>query len=240
MADQPITGAYKELDAPEDGFDDARDDVYSYEKMRNEKTPYGQRTSELGVIDEGLQPGVKTLVTMSPTIYGVGGGEINKCSIQVPGYVKATLGNGQAAVVSEGNGVWDNVHVEDLAELYTLCVLIVLERVNVDLPTGKKGIIFSGTARHTWAERAQGVADAAYEARKIKTKEVKHVSLDEAAKIFTASGGDEFRIEWGLSSNSRTKTPVAKEKLGWKPRKGPENWKSGFAEEVKAAIEKAL
>ncbi|KAK0962057.1 hypothetical protein LTR54_018439 [Friedmanniomyces endolithicus] len=222
MADQPITGAYKKLDAPEDGFDDARDDVYSYEKMRNEETPYGQRTSELGVIDEGLQPGVKTL----PTIYGVGGGEINKSSIQVPGYVKATLGNGQAAVVSEGNGVWDNVHVEDLAELYTLCVLI--------------GIIFSGTARHTWAERAQGVADVAYEARKIKTKEVKHVSLDEAAKIFTASGGDEFRIELGLSSSSRTKTPVAKEKLGWKPRKGPENWKRGFAEEVKAAIEKAL
>ena len=71
LADQPITKAYTESD-PERVFDDSKDDVYGYEKKRNEQQPYGQRTSELGVIDAGLETGVKTLVIMSPTIYGIG------------------------------------------------------------------------------------------------------------------------------------------------------------------------
>jgi len=235
LADQPITKAYTESD-PERVFDDSKDDIYSYEKQRNEQQPYGQRTSELGVIDTGLKTGIKTLVIMSPTIYGVGTGEFNKSSIQVPGYVKATISNGQAIVVGEGKGVWDNVHVEDLAELYTLCLLIILEKDGKDLPWGKEGIIFSENGRHTWKELAQGVADAAYVEGKIKTKDVKSVSLEEGAKLLT--GGDQLLVELGLSSNSRTKGTVAREQLGWKPTRGPENWKAGFTEEVKAAIEK--
>jgi len=237
LADRPISGAYVESD-PERVFDDSKDDIYGYEKMRNDQQPYGQRTSELGVIDEGLKLGVKTLVIMSPTIYGAGTGEFNRSSIQVPGYVQATIANGQAVVVGEGKGVWDNVHVEDLADLYTLCLLNILERSGADIPTGKKGIIFSGTARHTWKELAQGVADAAYEAGKIKTKEVKSVSLEEGAKAITMTGGDELLTELGFSSNSRTDAVVARERLGWKPTRGTEHWQRGFTEEVKAAIEK--
>ncbi|KAK5124977.1 hypothetical protein LTR85_001167 [Meristemomyces frigidus] len=234
LADQPITKAYTESD-PERVFDDSKDDIYGYEKMRNEQQPYGQRTSELGVIDAGLEKGVKTLVIMSPTIYGVGTGEFNKSSIQVPAYVKATIANGQAVVVGEGKGVWDNVDVEDLAELYTLCLLNILEKHGEDLPFGKKGIIFSENGRHTWKELAQGVADAAYAASKIKSKDVKSVSLEEGAKVLT--GGDQLLVELGFSSNSRTKGVVGR-KLGWKPKKGPEAWEASFSDEVKAAIEK--
>lgn len=235
LADQPITKAYTESD-PERVFDDSKDDIYSYEKQRNDQQPYGQRSSELGVIDEGLRLGVKTLVIMSPTIYGTGTGEFNKSSIQVPSYVKATIGNGQTVVVGEGKGVWDNVHVEDLAELYTLCLLNILEKDGADVPVGEKGIIFSENGRHSWKELAQGVADAAYEAGKIKTKHVKSVSLEEGAKVLTA--GDQLLVELGFSSNSRTKGAVAREKLGWKPTRGSEDWRKGFTEEVKAAIEK--
>ena len=231
MADQPITGAYHE----DRIFDDEADDIYCYEKMRNEQYAYGQRSSELGVVDRGIETGVKTIVIMSPTIYGIGTGAFNKSSIQVPAYAGVTLKTGNGVVVGEGKGIWDNVHVEDLAELYEIVLLNILEKGGADLPFGKKGIIFSGSARHTWRELAEGVAEAAYKAGKIKSPEVKSVTLDEGVNLFPH--GSAMRVELGLSSNSRTQSTVGK-KLGWKPTRGAEAWKEGFAEEVKAAAEK--
>jgi len=233
LADQPISKAYVEQDA-ERVFDDSKDDIYTYEKQRNEQTPYGQRTAELGVIDAGKDLGVKTLVIMSPTIYGRGTGHFNTSSIQVPGYVKATLANGKTVVVGDGAGVWDNVHVEDLAELYRLALLDIIDNSGGNLPFGEKGIVFSENGRHTWSELAQGVADAAVEAGKIGSKEVRSVSLEEGAKVLT--GGDELLVELGFSSNSRTKGTVARERLGWKPKYGREAWQRGFGKEMEAAI----
>lgn len=115
LGDQPITGAFIESES-ERVFDDSKDDIYSYEKMRNAKQQYGQRDAELCVIDTGLQTGVKTLIIMSPTIFGAGTGLFNKSSIQVPGYVKAALKNMQSVIIGEGLGIWDRVHIEDLAE----------------------------------------------------------------------------------------------------------------------------
>ena len=62
MADRPITKQYVETEGRV--FDDEKDDIYGYEKKRNEEQPYMQRTSELGVIDASLKTGVKTLVIM--------------------------------------------------------------------------------------------------------------------------------------------------------------------------------
>ena len=65
LADQPVSKKYLEKD-PDRVFSD-HDDIYAYEHERNAMQPYGQRTSELGVIDEGMKSGVKTLVIMSPS-----------------------------------------------------------------------------------------------------------------------------------------------------------------------------
>ncbi len=111
LADQPISGRIVEKDRI---FDDATDDIYGYEQERQKGQLYPQRTSELGVVDAGLETGVKVLVIMSPTIYGKGTGVFNRSSIQVPSYVRTTLGNGQGVIVGEGKGIWDNVHVDDL------------------------------------------------------------------------------------------------------------------------------
>jgi hypothetical protein len=91
LADTPFTKTWVEEDGRE--FDDEATDVYGYEKERERKHGYPQRTTgeclslynftlgsvltglaELAVIDEGAKLGVKTLVIMSPTIYGIGSG----------------------------------------------------------------------------------------------------------------------------------------------------------------------
>ncbi|KAK5166914.1 uncharacterized protein LTR77_007643 [Saxophila tyrrhenica] len=232
LADQPITGKLLE----DRVFDDAKDDIYGYEKEREKGQLYLQRNSELGVVDAGIETGVKVLVIMSPTIYGRGSGIGNTSSIQVPAYVKTTLASGQGVVVGEGKGIWDNVHVEDLAGLYELVLLNQIQANGSDLPTGKKAIIFSGNGRHTWGELAAGVAQAAYQAGQIKTAEVKSVTIEEAANLWPAPWNEPLRVELGLSSNSRTESTVGRQ-LGWKPSRSAEAWKDGFTEEVKAALE---
>ncbi|GAB1317174.1 3beta-hydroxysteroid-dehydrogenase/ decarboxylase isoform 1 [Madurella fahalii] len=218
-------------------FDDARDDVYALEKELERAGPYAQRETELGVVELGEELGVKTVVVMSPTIFGIGTGLFNRLSIQVPAYVKAALAYGRGVVVGDGEGVWDHVHVEDLAELYKLLVVEILERGGEHLPTGRKGIIFSTNGRHTWMEVAQGVAEALCEEGKIADKAVERIGLAEGAKLFGQHMGaeEEQRVELGLSSNSRTVSSVAR-KLGWAPTKGVEWWRKGFREDVKAVL----
>lgn len=238
LADQPISGAWVEKEAARE-FDDVKDDTYSYEKQREALHPYAQRSTELGVIDMGLELGVKTLVIMSPTIYGIGTGLFNTTSMQLPAYIRSVLDHGRAVVVAEGKGVWDHVHVEDLAELYQIAVVEMLEKGGKDLPTGKEGIIFSGNGRHSWMEVAQGVADACYEEGKIRERRVESVGLAEGAKLLASFLGqvDEKLVELGLSSNSRTVSSVGR-KLGWEPTRGEEAWRKGFRDDVKAVLEK--
>ncbi|OCL09776.1 hypothetical protein AOQ84DRAFT_403640, partial [Glonium stellatum] len=138
-----------------------------------------------------------------------------------------------------GGRVWDHVRVEDLAELYRVLVVEVLEKGGAGLPTGKEGVIFSGNGRHSWMEVAQGVADACYEEGKITDRRVESVGLAEGAKLLSSylDQVDEEMVELGLSSNSRTVASVAR-RLGWKPTRGEEAWRKGFQENVKAVLEK--
>jgi hypothetical protein len=231
LADQPVSKAYLEKDT-ERVFSDL-DDIYSYEYMRNAKQPYPQRTSELGVVGQGLESGVATLVIMSPTIYGLGTGLGNKLTIQVPTYIRSTLASGQAVMVGDGKGIWDHVHIDDLAKLYEIVLLKIIEG-GKGLPFGKQGIIFSAAGRHSWGEVAREVAQAAYQAGGIKSPDVKSVSVEEGAKALT--GGNELIVELAFSSNSRTRADVA-HSLGWKPEKTEEDWRKHFKMEVDAIVE---
>jgi len=128
--------------------------------------------------------------------------------------------------------VWDYVHIDDLAVLYTL----VLERVidgAADMPFGKRAMIFCGNGRFSWADVGRGVADALYEAGKIQTKEVKSLGLDEVAKV---SGFPTLVVEMGLASNAMGEAAFAKELLGWRAMRGEREWKGHFGEEAKAVL----
>ena len=48
-----------------------KEDIYAYEKMRNQQQPYAQRQTDLTVIETGVNTGVKTYIIMSPLIYGI-------------------------------------------------------------------------------------------------------------------------------------------------------------------------
>jgi hypothetical protein len=58
-------------------------------------------------------------------IYGNGKGLFNKISTQIT-YIHVMLKMQRAMVVGAGDGVWNHVHIEDLADLYTLVVRDIL------------------------------------------------------------------------------------------------------------------
>ncbi len=191
MGDQPITGKYIE----EHVFSD-EEDIYSYEKMRNEKQPYAQRQTDLSVIETGLKVGVKTYIIMSPLIYGIGTGHFNQQSIQIPTLIRAALTTKRAEVIGHGKGNWDHVHISDLAKLYEIIVQKLL--TGEHLPSGEQGIYFSANGHHTWLEVAHGLADALFTLGVSSTEEVKSISLEEAAERWT--GGDTLYAELGFAS----------------------------------------
>ncbi|KNG51974.1 nad dependent epimerase dehydratase family protein [Stemphylium lycopersici] len=235
LADQPLSGAHVESNSGLE-LDDSKDDIHAYEKARNTGKRYIQRTTELGMVDAGVESGVKTVVLMSPLIYGVGTGLWNKRSLQVPRLAQAAISEGHAIVIGDGEGVWDNVHIEDLAGLYELVLTDILSNDGASVPTGKQGVIFSAHRRHKWIDLSQGVADAAFEAGMVKSKTVKSVSLADGAKLLT--GGVEQVAELGFASTCRTRSEIAKV-LGWHPKVGIEAWGRGFAEEIRLATKNA-
>ncbi|KAJ3552697.1 hypothetical protein NPX13_g11053 [Xylaria arbuscula] len=61
VGSRPVSGAWLDDESPGGGtFDDVADDVYGYEAKRNAKQPYIQRTTELAVVDAGLELDVRT------------------------------------------------------------------------------------------------------------------------------------------------------------------------------------
>lgn len=241
VGDMPIT----KPEVPMRKWDDAVDDVYGFEKELEALEPYPQRTAELGVIDAGLELGVRTVVIMSPIIYGPGTGLFNKVSMWTV-LVHAMLQAGQAAVVGDGVGIWNHVHVEDLADLHEIVLLEILSKGERSLPTGKKGIMFSANGQHSWQELGEDVANACYELGISPDKTVARLSLEEAGRTLVphviGSGAFEFpageaarTAELLFSTNARTTANVAR-RLGWAPTRGDAVWKSTIRDEVKAFV----
>ncbi|KAI0399296.1 hypothetical protein F4802DRAFT_603098 [Xylaria palmicola] len=184
---------------------------------------------------------------MAPTIFGVGSGLFNKHSIQIPALVAAALAHGRAVVFGDGEGVWDHVHVQDLAALYEILALRALDdnddddeaaAAREDLPRGKKGIVFAGAGRHSWNDVARGVARAAHAAGALPDTRVDRLGVAGAVRVLAAAFplmAHEVIVDLGLASNVRTVATVAR-RLGWRPARGEEAWEQGFREEVDHAL----
>lgn len=116
---------------------------------------------------------------MSPLIYGFGIGLFGKLSIQISTLIRSAIKIGQVEVIGDGSGIWDFVHMEDLAALYEIVVKRIL--AGEPVPSGEQGIIFSGTGRFAWLGLSKRLAEALFKLGAVKSDEVKSVSVEEAA-----------------------------------------------------------
>lgn len=228
LADRPVTGARLESRT----FSDLDSDIFAYSNRLEESEPYAQRTTDLVVINTGKTENVPTTIIMSPTIYGLGTGHFNRLTIQCPRQIKASYTVGKAEYVGDGAGVWDFVHVLDLARLYELVMLDWIEGSR-QVPVGEKGFVFSGTGTFRWKEVAERIASTGVELGFFSTADTRSIGLKEAAMKWT--NGDEQLCELGFASNARTRADVA-QLLEWRPRKTKKDWEQSFLAEFREAI----
>ena len=216
LADKPFTqpNRVEQLGLPKEYTDRNPEEIYEAEKKLEAEEAYPLRTTELTVIDTGLELGVKTHVVMVPTVFGVGTGPGNKQSIQIPLLIRSVLKNGYLAVADHGMQEWDRVHVTDLVELLGILLDRVLQ--GKEVRSGKQGIVFAGSIRSSWRTLAQSILDAGIKLGKIPDSTgIKHVDFEKAATDW-GLGGAIGLAELGFASNSRTTAEKAFE-WGWKP-----------------------
>ncbi|KAJ5505085.1 hypothetical protein N7463_007959 [Penicillium fimorum] len=220
LGDQPISGKKVDLRV----YSDATDDIYEYEKSRG---PYGQRITDIVVIETGEKLDIPTYIVVPPTIYGEGNGPVATISQQVPNLAREAIKRKQAIVIGNGDGIWNHVHILDLAPLYTLILEGILAN-RQDLPYGREGVFFAETGEHTWLDVSRGIADACFARSLCSTKEVRKIDLTEAAPIV---GGSEDLVEIVLASNARSRADLGR-KLGWTPTRDDADFHKHFDEVV--------
>lgn len=116
--------------------------------------------------------------------------------------------------MGEGKARWNNVHIEDLSEVFRLLVNAAVEKKSELDIWGPKGYVFTENGEHVWGDLARRFGKTAEKLGFIK-EGVEEYALgkDEALEV----AGFEA-VSWGL--NSRGKAMRAREVLGWRPVKG--------------------
>ncbi|KAJ5613271.1 hypothetical protein N7510_006465 [Penicillium lagena] len=222
VADRPMTEEYIEKGYP---LSD-QSDIFSYLKKRDFGVPYAQRTSDIVVTEIGLEVGVKTVVLMMPSIYGIDSNPLHEFC-HTPILIRMALKLGRVPVVGDGSGIWDHIHIQDVARCYEFILNKALVGENV--PTGKEGIFFVESGEHTWRQLSQIIADAGVALNALKSADLRHLSLEESAKFL--GGG------WGLIAEigSRTRAHKARS-LGWKPLKTEADFESHAVADWRAIL----
>ncbi|KAM0203472.1 hypothetical protein ACHAPI_000467 [Fusarium lateritium] len=103
---------------------------------------------------------VRFLIVAPPVIYGIGKDLVNKSRITVPTLTKATFDLGYAPFVGAGKAKWDNVHVEDLADLLIKCVEASQDSTKDNHEIwSKQAYCFVTGDEHQWKDLAAWVAE---------------------------------------------------------------------------------
>lgn len=173
LSDRPHTDGYTDTHR----FSD-EEDIYSFEKYRESREAYHQRTTDITVVETGEAVGVTTYIVMAPTIYGQGTGPFNRYSIQLPAIIADSLESSTVSIVGKGDTIWSHVHIRDVAGLH----ITLLEKIctNVTIPSGRKGIYFCETGEHSHREFSERLARAAYELGVLPTADIKEITLEQA------------------------------------------------------------
>jgi nucleoside-diphosphate-sugar epimerase len=142
--------------------------------------------------------GIRSMVIVPTMVYGTGLG-LRKESIQLPMLYKLSIEKGRGVQVENGENIWSNVHIEDLADLY-------VRMLENGMPGG-----------YYFAENGEAsLKDIAREiSRKMgKGEETLSIPIDEAVSYFKNADVAHF----GFASNSRCTAAKAKKMLDWQPK----------------------
>jgi len=161
---------------------------------------------------------VHVAIICPPCIYGKGTGLGKIVSWQIPQMIKHFINRGKGFIVNEGEAVWGNVHILDLAELYATLLDKALnapltQEVDSDI-WDRNGYYLAATGEHHWGDTMRLMAHALCQKGLLKTSEVDKLTPDEIRALGSRTGP----LEWGC--NSRGIAERGRQKLSWRPQRG--------------------
>ncbi|KAJ6006786.1 hypothetical protein N7451_004730 [Penicillium sp. IBT 35674x] len=153
---------------------------------------------------------LKTALICPPTIYGRGRGPCSQRGRQVYELAKVTLQLQKGPIIGAGQSIWNNVHIHDLSDVYSLLVDAAIAGRTDDGLWGADAYYLTENGEHVWGELAQQTADVATKLGYLPEAKAEPIDLENAKKY----AGFES-LSWGLNSRGRARR--AREILGWKP-----------------------
>lgn len=165
------------------------------------------------LVQETISDAVKIAILCPPTIYGDGSGLVNTRSIQVPDLAKTALKEGYGLVVGKGETEWDNVHIDDLADLFVKLLDATQDPSKNKNPEifGLHGYFLASNGVHRWSDVSRWILDEAAKQGYQSGATTKTVSLKEAERV----GG---LAAPSFARNSKGIPQRAEKYLGWKPK----------------------
>jgi len=162
------------------------------------------RDVDLEILTAGERGKVATYIIAPSTIYGVAhSNPVRKLSIQIPTVIRLALEHKQALHAGTGTNLWNNVHIDDLAELYVLVFQNALKN-----PTAKaspyESYYWGAAAEHSWGDVTRAVGASLHKRGLLPTAEPRSATLEEAPKLLYVASNSRAVAERGLA-------------LGWKP-----------------------
>ncbi|KAK8002767.1 hypothetical protein PG989_002486 [Apiospora arundinis] len=182
------------------------------------------RQIDLGILDVQKKLGAKAkiAIVMPPLIYGYND-KHGRLSIQIPTLTRFALKHGFAGYVGEGDAVWSQIHVKDLARGYRM-ILHQLESTPADSPELLENPYYfcecAGDQEVSWKEIAALIGHTLHEQGKIADPTPRQIDPKLYGDIF---GADFTEAVMGLNSRSRAERLRA---LGWKPVE--KSWQQSF------------
>ncbi|KAH7407981.1 hypothetical protein BKA64DRAFT_693998 [Cadophora sp. MPI-SDFR-AT-0126] len=185
------------------------------------------RDVDMALLEAQKKFAVPTAIVSPPMIHGVGQGPLKKRSIQVPFLIEAILKRGKGFQVLDGENIWDQTHIDDIASAFILLVEEALKPNGGAAQWGQDGYYFVAGAQFKWADVAKAVSKIAFDQGLIKTSDVDKLSLADASALHPWAP-----LIWGGNCRSRSDRI---EKLGWKAKRPlfQESLPAMIAEEVK-------
>lgn len=161
------------------------------------------------VAQAALRGKISAYTLVSPTVYGPGTGPGNRLSLQMPAYVRYAKDNRRAAYIGQGENVWGNIHVQDLADLYVAAMTYALEHPEStkasDASHGFETLVYTGVRQHAWRPVIEHLGDLLHQRGEVDEPSAK--SIEENQGYPYMFGGNSF-----LAVSNKT------QKFGWKPK----------------------
>ncbi|GLB41332.1 putative NAD-P-binding protein [Lyophyllum shimeji] len=216
--------------------------AYAYDTIYDDATPAQietlaptqlHRDVDLILTDADRLGYVKTYIILPCTIYGIATGTLaahgiqNVHSVQIPSLIRASLDRGQGGMVGLGKNRWNNVSIDDVADVYL--VLYDAIRTNPATGHGREGYYFAENGEHTLYDVGKAIAEALVALGRGKSAEPTTFTKEEIDKYFQ---GSEY-----LGSNSRCRATRARA-IGWKPTKTAKDMLASIRPEVEALLRK--